>query len=157
MEFLPNNTTEKAFSPIGCAINEKSYRFMTIWRLLDDCLTITWRLPYYCLTTAWYLTDDCLNPAWFVTKQVTLLLNYSKVDCSKWPQLLTIQTLQAFEAARSCVQTDHLRITIILTLLSYFFAEKWVRTGGNGRGQRCRRWLHQSRFTQSRRNWWKRS
>ena len=45
-----------------------------------------------------------------------------------------------------------LKLTFIL-----FFAEKWVRTGGNGRSQRCRRWLHQSRFTQSRGKRWKRS
>ena len=59
-------------------------------------------------------------------------------------------------------QTTNIRIVKLhqrlkLTFILGFFAEKWVRTGGNGRSQRCRRWLHQSRFTQSRGKRWKRS
>ena len=39
------NKTEKAFSPIGCPINEKSYRgLMTSRWLLDDCLMTAWLL-----------------------------------------------------------------------------------------------------------------
>ena len=49
---LSINKTEKSLCPIGCTINDKSYRFFTIWK----CLSITWWLPDNCL-----MTDDCLN------------------------------------------------------------------------------------------------
>ena len=37
---MKKNKTEKSFSPIGCAINDKSKRFMTIGHL-SDCVTTT--------------------------------------------------------------------------------------------------------------------
>ena len=59
-----NNKTKKSFSPIGCALYGKSYRFVKIW-----CL------PYYCLMIAWWLADNCKLPV--------IIYCQSKVVCFK--------------------------------------------------------------------------
>ena len=58
--------TEKSFSPMGCSISDKSYRFLTIWRLPDNCLTTicqmhkkNYRRIFDNLKTAWWLPDNC--------------------------------------------------------------------------------------------------
>ena len=87
------NKTEKSFSPMGSAVNDKPYRFLrTTWWLPDNCLmtawqlsrawrridnflttvlTASWRLPNKCVTTAWQVSvttwqipDKCLTIAW---------------------------------------------------------------------------------------------
>ena len=57
-----NNKTKKSFSPIGCVMYGKSYRFVKIL-----CL------PYYCLMTAWWLADTCKLPIIIVNQKSTVL------------------------------------------------------------------------------------
>ena len=68
------NKTEKAFSPIGCAMKWKNYNFMTSWwlpanclptacQLLADCLPTACRLLANCLPTACQLPAECLPTA----------------------------------------------------------------------------------------------
>ena len=56
------NKTEKAFSPIDCTINDKSYK-ITICRLPDDCLTTAWpwQLPFHNYMIIWWLPNNCLR------------------------------------------------------------------------------------------------
>ena len=60
----------KAFSPIGCAIDDE----MTVEWLPDDIVTTARRLTHDCLTTArgltWQLSDDWLMTAWRLTRQL---------------------------------------------------------------------------------------
>ena len=85
---MDKNKNKKSFSPIVCAINDNSYRFLTIWWLPDDCLTTVsqphedclrtawgipeeclrnaWWLPDHCPTTAWQLPDNCLTTSWWL-------------------------------------------------------------------------------------------
>ena len=75
------NKTKKSFSPIGCAINDKFYRFLTIWKLpnTSDCLmtvTTAWRLPNAFLMTAWWLSDNYSTTAWPLAENVYFALNH---------------------------------------------------------------------------------
>ena len=74
LDCLEQNKTEKAFSPIGCGINDKSYRFMKILGMPDNCLATTRRL-----------TDSCLALLEIRGRQQT-------------------RKLHAYEAARNCAQ-----------------------------------------------------
>ena len=67
-------STEKAFSPIGCGINDKSCRFMIIWRMLDICLTTTWQLSDVSMSIYICFLDSCLITSW------QLLDNYLSTD-----------------------------------------------------------------------------
>ena len=67
-------STEKAFSPIGCGINDKSCRFMIIWRMLDICLTTTWQLTDVSMSIYICFLDSCLITSW------QLLDNYLSTD-----------------------------------------------------------------------------
>ena len=57
-------STEKAFSPIGCGINDTSCRFMMIRCLLDNCLTTTRQLPDVNMTISIWFLDSCLITSW---------------------------------------------------------------------------------------------
>ena len=46
INYLPRIQQDwNVFSPIGCAINDESYRFMTIWHVPCECPATLWRLP----------------------------------------------------------------------------------------------------------------
>ena len=60
---LQINKTEKSFSLIGCAINDKSYKILSIWQL-----------------TAWRLTDNRLILAY---KQEQLMTSWEKLQAYK--------------------------------------------------------------------------
>ena len=78
------NKTEKSFSPMGSAVNDKPYRFLRTtwwlpdraWRRIDNSLTTvltaSWRLPNKCVTTTWQVsvtTWQFLTNAWQLPDQ----------------------------------------------------------------------------------------
>ena len=56
--------TEKTYSALGCVIDNKSDRFMSLLWLPDDCLMTAWKLP---ATTS--VPDSCLN-RYYILRQL---------------------------------------------------------------------------------------
>ena len=128
------NKIEKAFSPIGCAINDRSWQCdayqMSAWRLPDDCLTTSWllhdnclktawRLPVNCLTTASQLPDNYLMTAWHLLNEYLMTARWLPWLTTGWwlPLLLPVDCLTSAWLLLMTARQLHDELDICLTTI----------------------------------------
>ena len=74
----------KSFSSIGFAVSDQSYRFSTIWRLLEQNLSTAWELPEDWKTTRLYGNKEIRICAQTKNMKITFWKFHTVHQCRNW-------------------------------------------------------------------------